>query len=263
MDALLEQMILEEESGSSKPSRKSHDDDDEQEELLRRLISEQEKQSKERNKQRAAAAEELGTVKFEVSLEASLAEAEAISSQKRMIELKEKGVAAYKAGDFFNSVKLYTVALSLPYLQHKDIAILHSNRAAAQMGRAEHYGKSSKQGCECAELALKDADETIHHNSKWFRGFYRRGKALHALGQLREALEALNKGIALESDNQELWSARREVEDDARKLSIPLYDTVHLNDANVKQQKKEQEQVGASLDALDAILNGGLDTYYQ
>ena len=111
--------------------------------------------------------------------------------------LKEDGDHAFRAGDHATAVALYTEALEEDPSNHA----VYSNRSAAHcnLGRFED--------------ALSDANRCIAIDAKFANGHVRKGRALEAIGQWREAVEAYRVGLNFNADNQTLKFAVRRAEE--------------------------------------------------
>ena len=73
------------------------------------------------------------------------------SFRSQMEELKNKGNAAFAAGDFKTAVELFTSGIALDPTNH----VLYSNRSAAYASLKQY------------EQALVDADKTIQAQPSW------------------------------------------------------------------------------------------------
>ncbi|CAM9439347.1 unnamed protein product [Pylaiella littoralis] len=94
-------------------------------------------------------------------------------------ELKDKGNAALKAGDFQDAIASYTKAIDLDPSNH----VFYSNRSAAHLSN----GNAAK--------ALEDAELCIKANDTWAKGFTRKGAALHKLKRYDDAADAYEEGL--------------------------------------------------------------------
>jgi len=111
-------------------------------------------------------------------------------------ELKNKGNKALAEKKFEEAVKYYTEAIQLDGSNH----VLYSNRSAAYATMKE-WNK-----------ALSDARKTVELKPDWSKGWSRVGAAQHGLLNFQEALEAYEKGLQLEPNNEQLKAAKHEVE---------------------------------------------------
>lgn len=116
--------------------------------------------------------------------------------------LKEDGNEAFRAGDHTRAVALYTEALDEDPTNHA----VFSNRSAAHRS----LGKF--------EYALTDANRCIAIDAQFANGHVRKGQALEAMGQWREAVEAYRAGLNFHPDNKTLvFGVRRAEEQEGMK----------------------------------------------
>ena len=111
--------------------------------------------------------------------------------------LKEDGNEAFRAGDHRRAVALYTEALTEDPTNHA----VFSNRSAAHRNLGEF------------ECALTDANRCIAIDAQFANGHVRKGQALEAMGQWREAVEAYRAGLSFHPDNKTLKFAVRRAEE--------------------------------------------------
>ncbi|CRK94060.1 CLUMA_CG007583, isoform A [Clunio marinus] len=109
--------------------------------------------------------------------------------------LKERGNAALTAGKFDEAIQAYTEAINLDETNH----VLYSNRSAA-------YLKAGK-----LQESLNDAEKTIEINSKWPKGYSRKGAVLFALEKYDEAYTCYNKGLEFDPSNIPLKQGQEQV----------------------------------------------------
>ncbi|KAK7466275.1 hypothetical protein VKT23_005003 [Stygiomarasmius scandens] len=114
---------------------------------------------------------------------------------------KEEGNNFYKQKKHPLAIARYTMAASIavqrpPWetnqLMREELSTIISNRSAAY--------------CEAQDYisALADAETVIAVRRNWSKGHFRKAKALVGLGELEEAKEALQLGLAFEPNNAEL-----------------------------------------------------------
>lgn len=103
-------------------------------------------------------------------------------------ELKNKGNAAFAAGDFETAISAFSEAIQLD----SQNAVLYSNRSAA-------YASLKRW-----EEALEDAQRTTQLKPDWGKGWSRLGAALQGCGDLNGALEAYKSGLAVDASNVQL-----------------------------------------------------------
>ncbi|GAA6010694.1 hypothetical protein JCM10207_005801 [Rhodosporidiobolus poonsookiae] len=132
---------------------------------------------------------------------------------RKIAQAKEAGNAAFKAQNWTEAVKLYTIsaelAASRPVFEasayaRDELALALCNRSAAYLGAGEHVN------------ALVDADAVIQLKRPWIKGHFRRGKALIAMGRLEEGREALLLGLQFDPTAEDLQGATAEVEEQLR-----------------------------------------------
>ncbi|BGP25594.1 translocation protein SEC72 [Rhodotorula toruloides] len=135
---------------------------------------------------------------------------------KRSVEIakaKEAGNAAFKAGDWGNAIKLYTIsaemAASRPVFEasvyaRDELSLALCNRSAAYLGAGQNVN------------ALVDAEAVIQLKRPWIKGHFRKGKALAAMGRLDEAREAYLLGLQFDPTAEDLHQAVKELEDQLR-----------------------------------------------
>ncbi|KAL1503942.1 hypothetical protein AB1Y20_010361 [Prymnesium parvum] len=105
-------------------------------------------------------------------------------------ELRARGTEAFHAADHATAERLWSEGLALCPTD----ATLLSNRSAARLllGRVEE--------------SLADAAEAVRLRPGWAKAHARHAAALAALGCTAEAVGAYEKGLALQPDNQKMWT---------------------------------------------------------
>ena len=106
-------------------------------------------------------------------------------------ELKDRGNESFQAGDLQEAIQFYSQAIELD----PDNYIYYSNRCAAYM-KTDSKSK-----------ALKDAERCVELNPSFVKGYSRLGAAQQSLKRFEAAMDTFKKGIALDPNNQGLWSA--------------------------------------------------------
>lgn len=100
---------------------------------------------------------------------------------------KEKGNAAFKAGNHQKAIEFYTYATEMDPKN----PVFYTNRSTAYF-KMKNYQKS-----------LRDANKAIKCDPKWAKGYYRKGLALMELkDDHKEALSQLEKAAALKPNSQ-------------------------------------------------------------
>lgn len=149
--------------------------------------------------------------------------------------LKEDGNHAFRAGDHAKAVALYTEALEEDPSNHA----VYSNRSAAHCNSGR------------LEDALSDANRCIAIDAKFANGHVRKGQALEAMGQWREAVEAYRVGLNFHPDNQTLRFAVRRVEEQGKKTrrSAALH---RVRSRTQPEPEPESEQDGGMVATMTA-----------
>lgn len=115
--------------------------------------------------------------------------------QKRKDEatvLKQNGNDEFKAGNFLESINVYTSALRLCPLEFtEERSILYSNRAA------------SKIKLEYTETALEDCTKALELNPHYVKTLIRRAKLYENKNELDQALEDYKKLSSIDESNSE------------------------------------------------------------
>jgi len=107
---------------------------------------------------------------------------------QRALEHKEKGNKLFQEGQIPEAIKEYTEAIDRNPSDH----VPFSNRAACYMKLAEY------------RLAIKDADECIKLKPDFVKGWIRKAHSHYFVKEYEKALEAYDKGMQLEPNNQEM-----------------------------------------------------------
>lgn len=105
---------------------------------------------------------------------------------------RERGNAFWSRGEYEEALYWYTQSLEL---DHGQYAVL-TNRSAV-------YAKLSPPDWQ---RSLADAVESARLNPNWVKAYYRQGLALLALGSPEKAKVAIERGIILDGDNEQLNS---------------------------------------------------------
>ncbi|PFH50992.1 hypothetical protein AMATHDRAFT_143577 [Amanita thiersii Skay4041] len=111
---------------------------------------------------------------------------------------KEEGNTLFKKGLHAQAISRYTAAATFavqrpPWeanqLMREELSTVMSNRSAAFYEAHDYIS------------ALADAETVIQLRRNWSKGHFRKAKALHALGQIAEASEAIRLGLSFEPNN--------------------------------------------------------------
>eukprot|EP00762_Andalucia_godoyi_P000349 ANDGO_03061.mRNA.1 Hsp70-Hsp90 organizing protein len=116
------------------------------------------------------------------------------------VTLKDKGNAAFSAGNFEEAITYFSKAIEADPSNH----VLYSNRSACYSSLKDF------------EKALDDAEHVVKIKPDWARGYSRKGAALHGLGRLLEAADVYEEGLAIDPGNKQMSDALREIESGLR-----------------------------------------------
>jgi len=106
-------------------------------------------------------------------------------------QMKEKGNAEFKAGNYDKSIEFYTYATEMDPKNH----VYHTNRSMA-------YAQMKKW-----DKSLRDAEKAISLKPDWEKGHYRRGVALSNMNQYKEAFEAFQACLNIQPNNDDFKKA--------------------------------------------------------
>jgi stress-induced-phosphoprotein 1 len=113
-----------------------------------------------------------------------------------LIQFKDKGNAALKAGKISEAIENYSKAINLDGANH----VYFSNRSAAYLQKGDGHN------------ALEDANACIGLAGDTFsKGYSRKGAALHALKRYNDALAAYDEGLIKFPGDPALTKGREEV----------------------------------------------------
>ncbi|CAL4084088.1 unnamed protein product, partial [Meganyctiphanes norvegica] len=99
-------------------------------------------------------------------------------------ELKERGNECVRAGNFAEAVIHYSYAIKIDSCSPQ----LYSNRSYAFLKMQQFYH------------ALQDAEDAIHLDSGWAKGYFRRGEVEFATNHFGLALESYRRASQLQND---------------------------------------------------------------
>jgi len=105
---------------------------------------------------------------------------------KQATKYKEQGNAAFKAGNHAKAIEYYTYATELDPKN----PVFFTNRSTA-------YFKMKK-----FDKSLRDANKAIKVDSKWAKGYYRKGLVLLEEKKLKEAITELETASKMKPKNQ-------------------------------------------------------------
>ncbi|KAI9278519.1 hypothetical protein BDA99DRAFT_429072 [Phascolomyces articulosus] len=126
--------------------------------------------------------------------------------------LKEEGNKFFKQNNYPEAIRFYTMAVDLSWSRplweplafqyvREELSTILSNRSAARLATKEYVD------------ALVDAEMVTRLKREWSKGWFRKGKALWALGRAEEAQAAFLTGLRFDHESEELRKALAEVED--------------------------------------------------
>lgn len=130
---------------------------------------------------------EIKTLLSEVEAKIKEDERRAYIDPVKAEEEKEKGNELFKKGDYSTAIKHYTEAIS----RNPEDPKLYSNRAAC-------YTKLA-----AFDLGLKDCEMCIKLDSKFIKGYIRKGKILQGMQQATKASAAYQKALEIDPNNAE------------------------------------------------------------
>jgi tetratricopeptide (TPR) repeat protein len=96
-------------------------------------------------------------------------------------DLKDRGNAAFRAGELQHAMELYSQSLALD----RSSAVCYHNRAVCHLKLGEY------------DASLKDADEAISWNQTYAKAYSTRGTALLHLGRPADAAASFRRGCVL------------------------------------------------------------------
>lgn len=111
--------------------------------------------------------------------------------KERADELKAEGNRLILAKDYAGAIDAYTKAIDLA----KDNALYYGNRAAAFSQNGEH------------QKAVDDAKHAVEIDPSYSKGYSRMGLAYFGLEKYQDAVDAYEKGLALDPENKMMKSA--------------------------------------------------------
>eukprot|EP01065_Artemidia_motanka_P052355 TRINITY_DN9434_c0_g1_i1.p2 TRINITY_DN9434_c0_g1~~TRINITY_DN9434_c0_g1_i1.p2 ORF type:complete len:276 (+),score=139.80 TRINITY_DN9434_c0_g1_i1:51-830(+) len=125
----------------------------------------------------------------------------AVEKARAMAErFKEQGNKAFAAGEYVKGTRFYSLAIAYDPTNH----VLFSNRSACSFNRKKYV------------MALADATQCIRLKADWPKGYFRKGKCLHAAGDLDAAKAVLDRGLKLEPKDKNLQAASDALQKDLK-----------------------------------------------
>lgn len=107
-------------------------------------------------------------------------------------ELKAKGNACFKDGQFHRAISHYSEAITYNALD----PTIYSNRGACFMQ------------LDALEYAMRDFDQCLSVEPSFCKAYLRKSQILERQGKKEEALDMINKGLDYDPSNAELIKAR-------------------------------------------------------
>lgn len=120
-------------------------------------------------------------------------EMKAYIDPEKSLQEKTKGNEFFQSGDYPSAIKHYSEAIK----RNPDDAKLYSNRSACYQKLAEF------------KMACDDAEECIKRDSKFVKGYIRKGMALLAMKKSTEAAEAFQAALEIDENNAEALDGYR------------------------------------------------------
>jgi len=122
---------------------------------------------------------------------------------------KEEGNTAFRANKHPDAIRLYSISAALAASRpvYESAQYSRDEMSIALCNRSAAYGADGKW-----IEALVDANAVIQLKKQWTKGYFRKGKALQALGRPVEAREALLLGLEFEPTNEDLINALDDIE---------------------------------------------------
>ncbi|KAL4227976.1 Hsp90 cochaperone [Mactra antiquata] len=117
-------------------------------------------------------------------------------------EIKEKGNACVKEGNYHESIVHYSHAIQLDPKNH----VFYSNRSLSFLKLQQYY------------LALEDARKTIQLQPEWPKGYYRKGNVEYAAGHYRSALLSFGRAMLLDPNDSDVRAAVKKTNDEVFKM---------------------------------------------
>ncbi|KDO23699.1 hypothetical protein SPRG_10477 [Saprolegnia parasitica CBS 223.65] len=150
-----------------------------------------------------------------------------LSAEERVAagtEAKNRGNAAYAAGDHATAIKEFTAAIAYEPENH----IYYSNRSAAYLSAGN------------AAQAMADANKCIEIDAKWGKGYARLGAAYYFIKSYQKAVQAYTKGLTVDKGNKQLQAGLTQAQAAYQVLEEEA-SGVEMDDATRKMKRMEIE----------------------
>ncbi|EQC36953.1 heat shock 70kDa protein 1/8 [Saprolegnia diclina VS20] len=150
-----------------------------------------------------------------------------LSAEERVAagtDAKNRGNAAYAAGDHATAIKEFTAAIAFEPENH----IYYSNRSAAYLSAGN------------AAQAMADANKCIEIDAKWGKGYARLGAAYYFIKSYQKAVQAYTKGLTVDKGNKQLQAGLTQAQAAYQVLEEEA-SGVEMDDATRKMKRMEIE----------------------
>jgi translocation protein SEC72 len=127
----------------------------------------------------------------------------------QIAKLKDSANASFKAHKMEDAVRLFSLAIEMaltrpPWepsaLCRDETVLLLCSRSAARFALKEF------------PESLTDAEVVVELKKPWPKGYFRKGKALQAMGRLEEAKESMKLGLMYDANDNELNLALKDIQ---------------------------------------------------
>jgi len=150
---------------------------------------------------------------------------------------KEKGNAEYKNGNYEKAIEFYTYATEMDPKNR----VYYTNRSMC-------YAAMKKW-----DKSLRDAQKSIECDKNWEKGFYRKGVALQALEQYKDAVEAFETALQINPKSDDFKKAF----DAAKKLmykGMPEWEILKVDGDEAFKTGKVDLSISKFTTAIDKAL---------
>lgn len=124
-------------------------------------------------------------------------------------ELRERGNALFREGKHSKAVRTYDQAIRAD----PSDARCWANRAAAQMGMLQEFGKGlspeAMRTNPYFENSLNDLTQALSIDSRYVKAWARKGQLHGMAAQAQQALAAFERGLAIDPDSAECLAGRK------------------------------------------------------
>lgn len=124
-------------------------------------------------------------------------------------ELRERGNALFREGKHSKAVRMYDQAIRVD----PSDARCWANRAAAQMGMLQEFGKGLSPEAMLTnpyfENSLNDLTQALSIDSRYVKAWARKGQLHGMAAQAQQALNAFERGLAIDPNSAECLAGRK------------------------------------------------------